>query len=448
MSLSLDGLRAAIEAGEIDEVAVALPDLHGRLQGSRIGARHFLAEVLEGGMGACTYLLAVDLDMRTGPGWGIDAERDGFGDLRLVPDASSLRRLPWAPGTAVVIADAVGEDGTRVDVAPRTVLRHQLDRLAERGLHPRVGLELEFLAFAHSHDDAASRRWHGLAPLSRHNSDYALVGLGELEALGREIRRTCAELGLEVESARGECHPGQYEIVFRHGDALRACDDHVLFKAAVKEVAAAREIAVTFMPKFDAGEGNGCHVHLSLRDPAGAPAFAGDGPGGRAPLLDAFLAGQLAAMPELALLFAPTVNAYKRLQPGAFAPVSASWGEDNRSAAVRVVGAGSSLRFEHRVPGADANPYLAVAGMIAAGLHGMDAGLVLPPACVGAPDPDDVPLPRTLDAARAAWLESPVARAAFGARVVAHLARAAQGELDVFRTHVTDLERARSFERA
>jgi glutamine synthetase len=442
-----DELRRRIETGVIEEVVLAVTDLQGRLQGVRLGAHHFLDAVLDDDFGACGYLFAVDVDMRTGPGYGMDAEVEGFGDIRLRPDPNTIRPLPWSPSTACVLADAFRDGGASVRVAPRSVLKRQLDRLADRGLTALAGTELEFLAFSGSYREAADRRWTRLEPLTRHNVDYAVTGLGALEELARDIRRAMTALGLEVESARGECHPGQYEVVFRYADALTCCDQHVLYKAGAKEIAAQHGLALTFMPKFDAGEGNSCHVHLSLRDEMDRPAFADDR-GGRSTVMDSFLAGQLACMADFTLLFAPTVNAYKRLRPGAFAPTRVAWGEDNRHCPIRVIGRGDSLRFEHRVPGGDANPYLAVAGMVAAGMHGLEAGLQLGAPVHGNPATGDSPrLPATLREARDRWLASPVARAAFGDDVVGHLAHAATVELDAFETAVTDWERERGFER-
>lgn len=447
--LSVDELQSDVAAGRIEEVVVALPDLQGRLQGSRIEARHFVDRVLCSGFGACTYLLAVDVDMRPHPGWDLDAEHDSFGDLTLMPDLATLRALPWSDATACVIADAVDREGRSVAVAPRTILRAQLDRLAAAGLHAQVGIELEFLAFRPSYRESAESRWRDLEPLTAHNSDYQLVGLGELEDLARRIRRAMAALGMELESARGECHPGQYEIVFRHTAAMTACDQHVLYKAGAKELAARAGRALTFMPKYDSGEGNSCHVHLSLRTAGGAPAFAHDGPTGRSPVMDRFLAGQLACLADFTLLFAPTVNAYKRLRPGTFAPTAVAWGTDNRRCAIRVVGRGENLRFEHRVGGGDVNPYLAVAAIIAAGLHGLEhePPLPLPRPANGQPSAATPRLPATIEQARERWLHSPAARAAFGDEVVEHLAGAAQAELDAFAASVTDWERQRGFAR-
>lgn len=445
--LTVADLRSDVAAGHIDEVIVALPDLQGRLQGSRIGARHFVDCVLGSGFGACTYLLAVDVDMRACPGWEASAHGAGFGDLTLLPDLSTLRSLPWSDATACVLADAVDRDGDAIAIAPRTILRAQLARLAARGLHAQVGTELEFLAFRSSYRESAALRWRDLEPLTTHNSDYQLTGLGELEDLARRIRQSMSALGMQVESARGECHPGQYEIVFGHAGAMTTCDQHVLYKAGAKELAARDGRALTFMPKYDAGEGNSCHVHLSLRAADGTPVFAADGPTRRSALMDRFLAGQLATLADFTLLFAPTLNAYKRLRAGSFAPTVSAWGIDNRRCAIRVVGDGESLRFEHRVGGGDANPYLAVAAIVAAGLYGLQHDLELPAATEGPPAGSAPPLPASLEQARARWLHSSAARGAFGDDVVEHLARAAQGELDAFAMTVTDWERERAFAR-
>ncbi len=460
----------------IDEVVVATVDLQGRLVGSAVSPEHFTDEVLPGGLGACAYLHAVDVDMRTDGGYPRTPWLDGFGDLRLRPDLASFSRAPWRRSSGVVLADAYWPDGTVVDSSPRAVLRRQLNALAADGLTALAGTELEFLAFRESYERAARRAWSDLTPASRHSIDYALSGAEELDELARGIRLAMAQAGIRVESARGEVHPGQYEIVFHYAEALRTCDAHVLYKTTAKRLAAARGQALTFMAKYDAGEGNSCHVHLSLRESAnGRPVFAapvdrggsahasaeaGDPPwdhgghargdtAGMSPLMCSFVAGQLACMADFTLLFAPNINSYKRLAPGAFAPTGISWGRDNRTCAVRVVGSGPGLRVEHRVPGGDANPYLAVAGILAAGRYGMEQGLALEDgrvdnALTGSGLP---PLPTTLRDAAALWRSSPIARAMFGERVVAHLAHAAEVELAGYDRTVTDWERRRGFER-
>ncbi|GAA2792321.1 glutamine synthetase family protein [Crossiella cryophila] len=444
--LSWEELRASVADGLVDNVIVALPDLTGRLLGSRVDAEHYLDTVGVGGAAACAYLLAVDVDMTTGPGYAIDAAATGFGDFTLLPDPATLRLLPWDEGTALVLADAHWPGGDPVGVAPRQILRTQLDRLAARGLTARVGAELEFLVFREDYQDAWERGYRDLRPATRHNVDYAVAGLSDVDPLVNHIRRDMVRAGLRLESARGECHSGQYEIVFRHQDALTTCDNTVLYKTGAKQIAAAHGRALTFMAKFDAGEGNSCHLHLSLRDTEDRPVFAeGDG---MSALMRHFIAGQLACARELVLFQAPNVNSYKRFAPGAFAPTTLGWGRDNRTCPIRVVGHGESLRLEHRVPGGDANPYLAVAAVIAAGLHGIDHRLELEEPFQGnAFATDRRTLPPDLATAVDLWLASPVAEAAFGAEVVGHYARAAQAELDAFAATVTDWELRRGFER-
>ncbi|SHM98899.1 glutamine synthetase family protein [Cryptosporangium aurantiacum] len=429
--------RAAVASpvAEAAEVVLALPDLYGRLQGTRLAGDFFREQVVSDGYGACDYLLSADVEMQASARY-----TGNYGDFVLRPDLRTARPLPWRNGTALVLADAVDRDGTPVPVAPRQILRTQLDRLTARGLTALVGTELEFLVFTESYREAFAGDYRGLRTASRYNSDYALTGLGELDDLVGRLLRGMAGAGLRIESARGEVHPGQYEIVFRYAEAMDACDGHVFYKTGAKQIAEAAGRAITFMPKFDQGEGNSCHVHLSLRDASDRPVFDRDG--GLSALAEHFLAGVLACAPAFTLLCAPSLNAYKRLSPDAFAPTAAAWGTDDRTRAVRVVGAGPSLRFEHRIAGGDANPYLVVAGIVASGLYGIERELPLPP-----PGGDGEPLPRTLESAARCWRGSAVAREAFGDTVVEHLAAAADAELAAFAATTTDWERHRGFER-
>lgn len=444
-------LRELAAGGAVDDVIVAVPDLAGRLQGSRVAVEHFLADTLDGGFAACSYLVASDVDMVTSDRYAFSPWGGGFGDFVLRPDPHTIRLLPWDPRTAVVITDAEWPTGDAVDVAPRTILRRQLDRLAERGLHALAATELELRVFDEAPAAAAAAGYAGLQPATTVNSDYALSGLGTLERLGRELRSTMRELGVAFETARGECAPGQYEVTFRYGPALETADNHALYKLAARTVAERLGVSLTFMAKYDGHEGSSGHVHFSLRDGDGRPAFAGNELGDRAgmsPLMAHFLAGQLACLPELLLLFAPTLNSYKRLRPGAFAPTGVAWGRDNRTCPLRVVGSGEGLRFEHRVPGADVNPYLALAAIVAAGLHGIDEQLPLEAATSGNAFAQDRPsLPGSLEEAAGRWERSEVAARSFGPDVVTHLAAAARAELDAFATQVTDWERARGFAR-
>jgi glutamine synthetase len=364
------------------------------------------------------------------------------------PDMSTLRRVPWNAGTALVVADLAWEDGSPVVAAPRQILRRQLDRLAERGLTAQVGTELEFIVFKDTYERAWDANYRGLTPANQYNIDYSVLGTGRIEPLLRRIRNEMAGAGMTVESAKGECNPGQHEIAFRYDEALVTCDQHAVYKTGAKEIAAQEGMSLTFMAKYNEREGNSCHIHLSVTDADGRPAFAGDGPHGMSPLMRHFLAGQLAALRDFSLLYAPNINSYKRFQPGSFAPTAVAWGHDNRTCALRVVGHGRSLRFENRLPGGDVNPHLAVAAMVAAGLHGVEQELELPEPCAGnAYTAGYEQVPTTLREAAELWENSPVAKAAFGTEVVDHYRNMARVELAAFDAAVTDWELRRSFER-
>ncbi len=446
--LGLDDLRAHVAAGTIDTVVVALPDMQGRLQGKRVDAEFFLSDVLAHGTEGCNYLLAVDVDMNTVDGYAISSWERGYGDFVLAPDMATLRRVPWQEGTALVLADVRWLDGAPVAESPRQILQTQVERLAERGWTALVGTELEFMVFDDTYEAAWQRRYSGLTPANQYNVDYSILGTSRIEPLLRDLRLGMRGAGLTVESAKGECNLGQHEIAFKYADALTTCDNHVVYKNGAKEIAAQHGKSLTFMAKYDQREGNSCHIHLSLRTDDGTPVFAGEGPHGTSDAFDRFVAGQLAALRELANFFAPNVNSYKRYQPGSFAPTAVAWGVDNRTCAVRSVGHGASLRFENRLPGGDVNPYLAVAAMIAAGLYGIENDLDPVPAYEGnAYAGDAAHVPTTLREAADLWHGSKIARAAFGDAVVDHYANAARVELAAYDAAVTDWERVRNFER-
>ncbi|MGW8993479.1 glutamine synthetase family protein [Streptomyces zhihengii] len=446
--LSLDDLRAEVQRGEIDTVVLAFPDMQGRLQGKRFAAPFFLDEVAEHGTEGCNYLLAVDTEMNTVEGYDMSSWDRGYGDFAMHPDPTTLRRIPWHQGTALLMADLAWHDGSPVVAAPRQILRRQLDRLAERGWTAQVGTELEFIVFKDTYEQAWDRDYRGLTPANQYNIDYSVLGTGRIEPLLRRIRNEMAGAGLTVESAKGECNPGQHEIVFRYDEALVTCDQHALYKTGAKEIAAQEGVSLTFMAKYNEREGNSCHIHLSLVDADGRNVMAGDGPGGMSPVMRHFLAGQLAALRDFSLLYAPHINSYKRFQPGSFAPTAVAWGHDNRTCSLRVVGHGRSLRFENRLPGGDVNPYLAVSGLVAAGLYGVEQELEPPEACTGnAYTADYAHVPTTLREAAELWENSPVAKAAFGDEVVAHYLNMARVELAAFDAAVTDWELRRSFER-
>ncbi|MFI9496009.1 glutamine synthetase family protein [Streptomyces halstedii] len=445
--LRTEELRALVADGEIDTVVLAFTDMQGRLQGKRFAASFFLDEVLEHGTEGCAYLLAVDTDMNTVDGFAMSSWSSGYGDFAMRPDPATLRRIPWHEGTALVTADLAWQDGSPVAAAPRQILRRQLERLAAHGLTAHVGTELEFIVFKDTYEQAWDRDYRGLTPANQYNIDYSVLGTGRIEPLLRRVRNEMAAAGLTVESAKGECNPGQHEIVFRYDEALVTCDQHAVYKTGAKEIAAQEGMALTFMAKFNEREGNSCHIHLSLRDAAGHPVMA-DGDGSMSPLMRHFLAGQLAALREFSLLYAPNINSYKRFQPGSFAPTAVAWGHDNRTCALRVVGHGPSLRLENRLPGGDVNPYLAVAGLVAAGLYGIEHGLELPEPCEGnAYTAGYDRIPATLREAAELWESGGIAKEAFGEEVVAHYRTMARVELEAFDAAVTDWELRRSFER-
>ena len=447
MTLTLEELRLRVDDGTVDTVLVAFTDMQGRLQGKRCAAPYFLDHVVPHHAEACNYLLAVDVEMNTVPGYAMSSWERGYGDFVLHPDMATLRMLPWHEATALVLCDVEWADGSPVVASPRQVLRRQLDRLAERGLVADVGTELEFILFADTYDEAARRDYHGLTPANGYNVDYSLLGTAKVEPVLRRIRNGMAGAGMVVESAKGECNLGQHEIAFRYADALTTCDNHAIYKTGAKEIADQAGMALTFMAKYDAREGSSCHVHVSLRGEDGN-VFTGDGERGWSPLFEHFLAGQQRYLRELTYLFAPNVNSYKRFAEGSFAPTAVGWGIDNRTCALRVVGHGPGLRVENRVPGGDMNPYLGVAALVAAGLAGIEEELPLPPELTGNAYASDAPrVPGTLREAAELFTGSALARSALGDEVVDHYANAARVELTAFDAAVTDWERRRGFER-
>ncbi|GAB3070182.1 glutamine synthetase family protein [Phycicoccus sp. Root101] len=449
-TLTVDELRQDIASGRIDTVVVAFTDMQGRLQGKRIHGQFFLDSVLGHGTEGCNYLLAVDVDMNTVDGYAISSWEQGYGDMMFDLDLATLRRTPGQPYSATVQCDLSWLDGRGlVRPSPRSVLHTQVDAAAEMGFVALAGTELEFIVFEETYERAWDQRYQGLTGANRYNVDYSIMGGTKVEPLLREIRNEMYAAGVTVESAKGECNPGQHEIAFLYDEVIRTCDNHVVYKTAAKELADRHGQSLTFMAKFDEREGNSCHIHLSLRGTDGGAVFADDSrEGGRSALFEHFVAGLQVTMREMTLLYAPNINSYKRFQPGSFAPTAVAWGTDNRTCALRVVGHGHGLRVENRVPGGDVNPYLAVAGMIAGGLHGIREEIPLEEAFAGnAYSSDKDRVPSTLHEARDLFLGSEVARAALGDDVVEHYAHAAEVELAAYNGAVTDWERIRGFER-
>ena len=446
--LTLDELRVLVEAGEIDTVTVAITDVQGRLQGKLLGAEYFINEVAGHSSEGCNYLLAVDVEMNTVEGYAISSWSSGYGDLVMRPDLSTLRLIPWQPGAALVICDVLWPSGAPVVQSPRQILQAQVDRLAERGLQAFAGTELEFIAFDTSYEDAQRGGYREVVPSNLYNVDYSLLGSVRVEPLLREIRNAMAGAGFYVEGTKGECNFGQHEITFKFRDAVGTCDNHSIYKFGAKVLASNAGKSITFMAKYNEREGNSCHIHLSFRGTDGSIVMAGDREHGFSELMEHFIAGVLDALPDFTYFLAPNINSYKRFVKGSFAPTAVAWGFDNRTCAVRVVGKGPALRAELRVGGADLNPYLAVAAFIAAGLHGMDNALPLPPLVTGnAYEAAVDQLPTTLVDAAARLGSSELARKAFGDDVVDHYVNAARVEIDAFERAITDWERVRGFER-
>jgi len=448
MPLTLDELRGDVESGAVDTVLLVMTDMQGRLAGKRLHAPFFVDEVAGHGAEGCNYLLAVDVEMNTVQGFAMSSWETGYGDFVFRPDLATLRRVPWLERTALVVADLEWEDSSPVAASPRQILRRQLARLAERGWYANVGSELEFMLFRDSYQEARAKRYHDLATANAYNVDYSILGTTMVEDVIRPIRLGMAAAGIRVEDSKGECNFGQHEVNFRYADALSMADNHSIYKNGAKEIAYLHDCALSFMAKYDEREGNSCHIHMSLWDDSGSLSPGEDGHG-RSRMFDHFVAGQLAATRELAYFFAPNVNSYKRYAWGSFAPTTLVWGVDNRTCGFRVVGHGPSLRLESRIAGADVNPYLAFAAMIAAGLHGIDNELALEPAYPGnAYNAEGKQrLPGSLHESIALLEGSAIARAAFGDDVVDHYLHYARTEQRSFEAAVTDWERFRSFER-
>jgi glutamine synthetase len=453
--LTTDQLAVMTKSGEIDTVIVAFTDMQGRLVGKRASARLFTEEIAVNGAECCNYLLAVDVEMNTVDGYSISSWEKGYGDMAMIPDLATLRLVPWLPATAMVMADLrwLPEDGTDagepVTQSPREILKTQLARLAEKNLVAMVGTELEFIVFDDSYREAWKKGYTGLTPASDYNIDYALLASTRMEPLLRDIRNSMDAAGMYCEGVKGECNFGQQEIAFRYAEALETCDNHSIYKNGAKEIADKHGKALTFMAKFNEREGNSCHIHISLRGADGSAVFADhDDELGMSKMFRHFLAGQLKAMRELTLFFAPNINSYKRYVEGSFAPTAVAWGLDNRTCSLRVVGHGLGLRVENRVPGGDVNQYLAVAALIAGGLYGIENELELEPIFEGNAYGSDAPrVPATLREAAELFGGSELAASAFGSEVVDHYLNNARIEVAAFDAAVTDWERVRGFER-
>jgi glutamine synthetase len=447
-------LESLVRKGEIDTVLTVFPDGYARLMGKRLVARHFLEHALDDGVHACIYLFTVDMEMEPLPGFKLTSWERGYGDMKMVPDLATLRVIPWLPKTALVFCDVYSEEGEPVEEAPRWVLKRQLERAAAKGYVVKTAAELELYCFRESFEAAQAKRYHGLTPVSGYLEDYHILQTSKEEPLVRAIRNGMEAADVPIETSKGEWGRGQEEINLAYAEALESADRAALYKHGAKEIAHLQGCAVTFMAKYDVNAaGSSFHLHSSLWDRTGKKALFAT-PGRIAakqgtPLFGQWLAGQMAGARELAYFYAPTINSYKRYQAGSFAPTRIVAGWDNRTCGFRLCGEGSSFRVENRIPGADANPYLAFAATVAAGLHGIAQKLKAPKLYEGNAY-EDATLPQVPKTFREAVDEldrSKLARAAFGDRVVEHYLHTAKLEQDAFDRVVTDWELMRNFER-
>jgi glutamine synthetase len=447
--MKLEELTRRIDSGEIDTVIVVVPDVSGKLVGKRFTGRMFVDTVAAHGTHGCNYLLTVDIEMEPQTGFRLANWEKGFGDFEFRPDLETLRILPWQTATALVLCDFHHHDGKRVNEAPRSVLRSQLERLAQRGLTCNIASELEFFLFNTTYHDAFASEYRSLPASSDYRIDYHIMQPTQDEALFRQIRNDMVAAEIPVESSKGEWGRGQHEINFIYNEPLRVADMHSIFKQGVKEIATQRGKCVTFMAKpFVDEPGSSCHIHTSLwRD--GKNSFWDDAGKQGSKLFRQFLAGQMKYSRELCYFFAPTINSYKRYQSASWAPTKLAWSHDNRTVGFRVVGHGDSFRIENRMPGADANPYLAFAATLIAGCAGIDEQLDCGEDYRGNAYVDEkLPsLPKSLREAADLLDQSKLARTALGDDVVDFYVHTARLEVKAFDNTVTDWERARYFER-
>jgi glutamine synthetase len=451
-NLSLEGLKEDVKEGAIDTVIVAMVDMQGRLIGKRFHAKYFLDGAHEE-THACDYLLANDIDMEPVPGYAAASWEKGYGDFLLKPDMTTLRRLPWLEGTALVLADVLDHHHHDLAHSPRAILKAQVARLSSLKMRAYLASELEFYLFDESYDSARRKRYAELATAGHYIEDYHILQTTKEEAVMRAVRNGLEGAGIPVENSKGEWGPGQEEINVRYADALEMADRHVILKNGVKEIAWAQGKAVTFMAKWNyALAGSSAHIHASLWDAAGRTPLFQDAQGtfGMSELMRHFVAGQLKYARNITYFLAPYINSYKRFQVGTFAPTKAVWSRDNRTAGFRLCGEDTkAIRIECRIGGADLNPYLAFAALIAAGLAGIDEKLTLEPphagdAYHGAALPE---VPKTLREATECLAGSKMLRTALGDAVVEHYVHTAKWEQFEYDRRITDWELQRGFER-
>ena len=453
---SEEELKTRIKMNDIDTVLVVFPDLAGSWKGKRMTGKFFLDDTVHHGIEACNYLIATDVEMHVLPGYTFANWQAGYGDMRCVPDMTTLREVPWLEKTALVICDILDEHNQPVEVSPRQILKRQLERAAKLGYAVKCGAELEFFLFKESFESAAAKGYRDLTPDSNTIQDYHILQTTKDEHIIRAIRNGMEGAGVPIECSKGEAGFAQHEINLRYAEALEMADRLAIYKNGAKEIAARAGRAITFMAKYTMDDvGSSCHIHSSIWDAASDKSVTADPDGshggnhGMSHSFRHYLAGMLATAREFAWMFAPTVNSYKRYQPGSWAPTAVAWGSDNRTCGLRLVGHGSGMRVETRIPGADANPYLAFAAVIAGGLHGIDKRLELEDPFVGnAYESTTVErIPWNIVEAIDLLEGSKAAKDAFGELAHDHMVTTAKHEWSYFNKTVTDWELRRNFER-
>jgi glutamine synthetase len=446
--LSLEELAAEADAGTVDTVVTAFTDMQGRLVGKRIEVSYFIDQVVDHGVEGCNYLLALDMEMDPVPGYEMANWEKGYGDFGIAPDLSTLRRVPWLDRTALVLCDVVEHDGSPVVASPRQALIAQYERAQQMGYVPMFASELEFYLYKQSYAEAHEQDYRNLTPTIPYILDYHILATTMDENILGQIRRGMQGAGIPVEFSKGEAWYGQHELNMRYADAVTSADRHAIYKNGVKEIAYLNGVSATFMAKPSEKDiGSSCHIHSSLVDASGASVFV-DGDE-ETDVFRHYLGGLRGRIRELALLIAPAINSYKRFAAESWAPTSIAWGRDNRTAGFRIVGHGQSRRVECRIPGADVNPYLAYAALLAAGLDGIERGADPGPELIGNAyaEGQAEPFPSTLREAVELWEGSEFARAAFGEDLHAHYLNYGRTEQRLFDEVVTDYERRRMFER-
>ncbi|WP_457588746.1 glutamine synthetase family protein [Ensifer canadensis] len=451
---TLDDLKKDVAAGRIDTVLACLVDMQGRLMGKRFHAQFFVDGAYEE-THSCNYLLATDMEMETVPGYKSTSWAAGYGDYTMKPDLTTLRKLPWLEGTALVLCDVLDHNTHEaVPHSPRAILKKQVKRLEAIGMKPFMATELEFFLFDQTFEDAHNSGYRALRPAGYYSEDYHIFQTTKEEDVMRALRNGLQGADIPVENSKGEASPGQEEINVRYADALTMADRHSIIKNACKEIAWQRGKSVTFLAKWNANAaGSSSHIHQSLWSADGkTPLFFDESRKySMSQLMENYVAGLLAHASEITYFLAPYINSYKRFVAGTFAPTKAVWSKDNRTAGYRLCGEDTKgIRIECRVGGSDLNPHLAMAAQIAAGIAGIEGKMELEAPFVGDAygDKNIREIPKTLRGASAALKDSKMLRAAFGDEVIDHYVRAAEWEQEEYDRRVTDWEVARGFERA